>query len=178
MTANEFTTILTDVEATVNSRPLASLSENADDGNILVLTPNHLLHGKTLKPIPSEIYKGIENTKRDRTLAEKWKERQAITENFWNAWKKEYLTDLRKYHNSIQEKENIKVDSLCLVLTEKFTKRHWPIAAVNKLLYGRDGLVRSVEVRLPLKREDINADGSHKTHYKLLTRGIEHIIPI
>ena len=70
------------------------------------------------------------------------------------------------------------MDSLCLILTEKITKRHWPVGAVNKLLYGRDGLVRSVEVRLPLKKEDINADGSHKTQYKLLTRGIEHIIPL
>ena len=178
LTVNEFTTLLTDVEACVNSRPLGAISESPDDGNVIVLTPNHLLHGKTLKPIPTEIHRGVEKSKRDKSLAEKWKERKTIIENFWNAWKKEYLTDLRKYHNTIQKRENIKVDSLCLVLTEKVTRRHWPIAAVNKLLYGRDGLVRSVEVRFPLKREDINENGSHKTQYKLMTRGIEHIIPL
>ena len=178
LTVNEFTTLLTDVEACINSRPLGAISESPDDGNVIVLTPNHLLHGKTLKPIPTEIHRGVEISKRDKSLAEKWKERKTIIENFWNAWKKEYLTDLRKYHNTIQKRENIKVDSLCLVLTEKVTRRHWPIAAVNKLLYGRDGLVRSVEVRFPLKREDINENGSHKTQYKLMTRGIEHIIPL
>ena len=85
LTVNEFTTLLTDVEACVNSRPLGAISESPDDGNVIVLTPNHLLHGKTLKPIPTEIHRGVEKSKRDKSLAEKWKERKTIIENFWNA---------------------------------------------------------------------------------------------
>ena len=176
LNANEFYTLLTDVESCVNSRPLGAISESPDDGNIITITPNHLLHGKPLKPLPTEMYKGIEGLKRDKSLKEKWHTRQKIIENFWTAWKKEFLTDLRKYHNSIGEKENIKLNACVLILTEKITKRDWPIGAVNKLLYGRDGLVRSVEVRMPLKASDINPDGSYKTQYKLLTRGIEQII--
>ena len=68
LNANEFYTLLTDVESIVNSRPLGALSESLDDGNILTLASNHLLHGKIIKPLPSEIYKGIENVKKDRSL--------------------------------------------------------------------------------------------------------------
>ena len=65
-----------------------------------------------------------------------------------------------------------------LVLTEKITKRDWLIGTVNQLLRGRDGLVRSIEVRLPLKASQVNDDGTHKTQYKIIRRGIENIIPL
>ena len=60
----------------------------------------------------------------------------------------------------------------------KITKRDWPIGAINQLLRGRDGLVRSVEVRLPLKASQVDDDGTHKTQYKIIRRGVEHIIPL
>ena len=65
-----------------------------------------------------------------------------------------------------------------LVLTEKITKNDWPIGAINQLLRGRDGLVRSVEIRLPLKSSQIDDEGKHKTQYKVIRRGIESIIPL
>ena len=178
LTANEFYTLLTDVESIVNSRPLGAISESPDDNNIITITPNHLLHGKSLKPLPLEIHKGLENEKREKSLKEKWILRQKIIENFWAAWKKEYLTNLREFHNTTQKRENLKENDCVLVLTEKITKRDWPIGAINQLLRGRDGLVRSVEVRLPLKASQVDDDGTHKTQYKLIRRGVEHIIPL
>ena len=62
----------------MNSIPLSSLPENLDDGNIIVLKPKHLIHGKSLKPIPNEIYKGVESTKRDKPSEQKWKELKYI----------------------------------------------------------------------------------------------------
>ena len=106
--ANEFYTLLTDVESIVNSRPLGAISESPDDGNIITITPNHLLHGKCLKPLPTEIYKGIENVKKEKTTREKWILRQKIIENFWSAWKKEYLTNLREFNSKTQKKGKFK----------------------------------------------------------------------
>ena len=103
LTANEFYTLLTDVESIVNSRPLGAISESPDDDNIITITPNHLLHGKSLKPLPLEIHKGLENEKREKSLKEKWILRQQIIENFWSAWKREYLTNLRDF--TTQRKE-------------------------------------------------------------------------
>ena len=178
LTANEFYTLLTDVESIVNSRPLAAISESPDDGNILTITPNHLLHGKSLKPLPLEMHKGLENIRKEKSIKEKWILRQQIIENFWSAWKREYLTNLREFHSTTQRRENLKENECVLVLTEKITKNDWPIGAINQLLRGRDGLVRSVEIRLPLKSSQIDDEGKHKTQYKVIRRGIESIIPL
>ena len=73
---------------------------------------------------------------------------------------------MREFHNTTQRRENLKENDYALVLTEKITKRDWPIGAINQLLMGRDGLVRSVEVRLPLKAHQVDDDGKHKHSIK------------
>ena len=113
---------MTDEETIVNSRPLGAISESPDDGDIITITPNHLLHGKCLKPLPTKIYIGIENVKKEKTTREKWILLQKIIENFWSAWKKEYLTNLREFHSKTQKKENLKREDLVLVPTENNEK--------------------------------------------------------
>ena len=55
-TENELYTILTDIEATSNMRPLTVTSENPDDNNIIPITLCHLTIGSAIRPFPSEIY--------------------------------------------------------------------------------------------------------------------------
>ena len=50
LTYEEFYTLLTEVEACVNSRPLAALSSQPGDGD--ALTPGHFLVGEPLKSLP------------------------------------------------------------------------------------------------------------------------------
>ena len=172
----DFYTLLTDIEAALNSWPLAGISEDADDGNILPITPSHLIIGRSLKPLPTEIYKGIEEPKKNVYLKERWKLRHQIMEKFWNSWKKEYLTELRKYHNKTQLQDNLKPGDYVLILTEKTTKMSWPVGVIADTFKGRDGLVRTVEIRLPLDACDIDSTGKPKKQYKSIRRGIESII--
>ena len=51
----EMTTILTQIEACLNSRPLGTLPHNDDDG-IEMLTPGHFLIGRPLQAIPDHPY--------------------------------------------------------------------------------------------------------------------------
>ena len=67
LTETEFYTVLTDVEASVNVRPLSSTSENPDDKNILPLAPSHIMLGRTLDTIPNE-YTKESKTKRKTNL--------------------------------------------------------------------------------------------------------------
>ena len=54
---------------------------------------------------------------------------------------------------------------MVLLETDKKKKFQWPVARVNKIIYGKDGLVRTVFVRT-------------KENKALLTRGIHEIYPL
>ena len=176
LTETEFYTILTDIEACINSRPLAKLSENADDNNLSCITPSHLIIGKTLRPIPPDIHEQIEAPRQNMDLIKRWKLRDKIAKLFWSRWIKEYLSELRQYHNSNQSTKNLKPGDYCLVISEKTGKYDWPTAVITDVFKGRDGLVRTVEVKLPHSAADISDKGHPLKQIKTIRRGIESII--
>ena len=57
----EMNTVLTDCEATRNIRPLSTISENADDNNLLPLPPCHPSLGKSFIPLTTDIRSYKEN---------------------------------------------------------------------------------------------------------------------
>ena len=59
------------MEACINSRPLAKLSENADDENLSCITPSHLIIGKTLRPIHPEIQQHIPSSRKKYRFGKK-----------------------------------------------------------------------------------------------------------
>ena len=76
--------IMTEVESTVNSRPLANVSDNIDDYE--ALTPNHFLLGRRFCNTLV-----INNKEVDVTLQRKQKTFQAATNMFWSRWTRKYL---------------------------------------------------------------------------------------
>jgi len=80
-------TILASIEAAINSRPLTH-----DDGPE-ILTPAHFLHGGRLYSIPT----GPEPTL-TKGLTKEFRLQQQVVEDFWKRWTKEYLLELRSYH--------------------------------------------------------------------------------
>ena len=83
----EFTTILTQIEACLNSRPLCATTSHSQDG-ILVLTPWHFLIGRPLHSYP-------ETTITEQpSLFKRWTLCQAVVHHFWRRWSAEYLQHL------------------------------------------------------------------------------------
>ncbi|XP_037529398.1 uncharacterized protein LOC119406739 [Rhipicephalus sanguineus] len=142
----ELTTVLYEVEAVINSRPLTFTYEDAREPE--PLSPAHFLVGRkltTLSPhhLPAEIPGG------DAHLSRRWKYRSAMAEGFWRRWRKEYLLELRSAHLSHPTtSSDLKIGDLVL-LKEDHLKRHmWKIARIKETFKGRDGRVRACRLAL------------------------------
>ena len=84
-TFEEFNTLLCQVEACMNSRPLLPLNTHSDDG-IEVLTPGHFIIGRSLQTLPS-----LDLTSQRLPLLKQWSLCQALLQHWWQRWSKEYL---------------------------------------------------------------------------------------
>jgi len=84
----ELTTMLCQVEACLNSRPLTS--QSSDPESFAVLTPAHFLVGGclTLPPEPRQPERPVNYLKR-------WQLVQGMTQGFWRRWSSEYLRSLQ-----------------------------------------------------------------------------------
>jgi hypothetical protein len=148
ITLEELTTLVTEVEAMLNDRPLTYVND-CDP-----LTPSLLLHGRLLNTLPYESVDDEELTDptfatADRSSLEKRTMRLAnIHENFWKRWSTEYLTALRERHNPNGKTENtIKVGDVVTVHSDDKRRVNWNLAIVLKLIYSNDGLVRSATIK-------------------------------
>ena len=83
---------------------------------------------------------------------------------FRELWLEQYLPQLQERQCWRTKEPNLKIGDLVLLETKNKKQFQWPIARVNKIMRGKDGLVRTVLVRT-------------KTSRGLLRRGIHEIFP-
>lgn len=77
------------IETVLNSRPIASLSEDPNDLNYL--TPGHFLVGTPLNSFP---YVDLSETNENRLV--RWQRVEQLRQHFWARWTAEYLNSLQK----------------------------------------------------------------------------------
>ena len=141
LTFEEFSTILAQIEACLNSRPLVPMS-TADDDGIEVLTPGHFLIGKPLSalPDPSFSYRSV-------SLLRRWHLYQNLVRHFWQRWCKEYLSAINKHNKWRNPTRNIAVGDIVLLQESGLVPTKWPLGKVTEVYPGRDDLVRVVTVK-------------------------------
>ena len=88
LTYEEMATILTQIEACLNSRPLQPMSD--DPGDVTALTPGHFLVGGPLLAVPDP---PVEEVPRSRLS--RWHLLQQMRLQFWRSWSREYLQTLQ-----------------------------------------------------------------------------------
>ena len=137
-----FCTLITEVEAIVNSRPLTL--ENINDPESMPLTPNHLLTMKSkVVMTPPGIFQ-----KADVYCRKRWRAVQHLANTFWDRWRKEYLLTLQSRQKWTTEKRNFQTGDVILLKDEQASRNSWPMGIVSETFSGKDDLVRSVNVRL------------------------------
>ena len=148
----ELQTLICEVEAVINSRPLSYLHTESSEPS--PLTPAHFLTGQritTLPPYPL----GLRNSSSEKTTAtqlnKRLQYRQRLSTNFWNRWKKDYLMELRSAHHvSNPSNQSIfKVGDVVLIHEDKQPKHMWKMGRIADTFMGRDGKIRACAVRVP-----------------------------
>ena len=141
LTFEELTTVLTQVEACLNSCPLVATDPQDDDG-IEVLTPGHFLVGHPLcaLPDPAASFRSV-------SLLRRWHLCQNLVRQFWQRWSSEYLTSLNKIYKWQHPSRNLAVGDVVVLREDGITPTKWPLGRVVEIYPGRDNLTRVASVR-------------------------------
>ena len=135
----EFSTILIQVEACLNSRPLTPLPESTDA--IEVLTPGHFLIGRPLTALPDE--SDIEEI----SPLKRWRLCQTLTNHLWRRWSREYIETMWKISKWHTPSRNLREGDIVCLRDEPLAPTRWPLARVIKVHPGKDGQVRVATVK-------------------------------
>lgn len=141
LTFEEYSTVLAQVEALVNSRPLCALNDDVTSFN--ALTPAHFLIGESLVQLPDE--QDFRNTPMNRLT--RWNVVQRITQDFWTRWHNEYIGTLINRKKWLIEQRNFKIDDLIIIKDENLPPLRWKMGRIVQLHTGNDGLVRSITIK-------------------------------
>ncbi|KAL0822355.1 hypothetical protein ABMA28_004450 [Loxostege sticticalis] len=140
---DEFNTILCQIEAILNSRPLTIQSNDPSDP--LPLTPGHFLIGEPLTSLPEFDY----NSENPSRLV-RWQVIQQATQHFWKRWSVEYLHQLSQRSKWFRDTSYtpLKEGTVVVLVDNNLPPLQWRLARVHKLHPGADGVTRVVTVRI------------------------------
>ena len=141
LTFEELSTVLTQIEACLNSRPLVPL--NNDDDGIEALTPGHFLIGRPLQTLPDDSFVYMDSVSSLR----RWKLCQALLSHFWKRWSREYVTQLNRFTKWNHPSRDIAVGDLVILKDDSPLPTRWPLARVVGVHPGGDGFVRVATVK-------------------------------
>lgn len=137
----ELETVFTGVESLLNLRPLTTISDVPNDEP--VLTPNHFLIGKMGGDIvPENVDTTVFNAKT------RWRRIQELVRHVWKRWMKEYLPHIGSRNKWLEEKKNVSVGDVVVVIDPDAARRDWKVGRVEQVYPGNDGLVRVVDVNI------------------------------
>ena len=135
-------TFMAEAEKILNDRPLTPVSSDPRDP--LALTPNMVLLMKSNRCLPVGVFN------KDDVYAKRWwKQIQYLADVFWRRWLREYLPLLQKRQKWQRKITNVKKGDVVLVASDHSPRGQWPLARVDEVNYGRDGLVRSCVIKTP-----------------------------
>jgi len=136
----ELSTLLTKIEACLNSRPLSPMSEDPTD--LLALTPGHFFVGGPLLSIVEPKVKG-----ETKSILNRWHHLKSLHQELCTRWKDEYLKELHKSKNSQVPTENLRGGDIVVFKDDNLPSNEWRLGRIDSVFPGTDGNVREVNVR-------------------------------
>jgi len=130
-TYEELSTLLAEIEACLNSRPLCTLSD--DPFNQIYLSSGHFLIAEPLTQLPTIDYTNVKCNRLSR-----WQTYQQQIQRFWQRWSPDYLQSLQQRQQWQRTSPNLQPGNLVLLKEDNTTPLHWPIAVITETHPGKD----------------------------------------
>lgn len=132
-------TLLTEIEHSVNSRPLTHVSVDPRDEE--ALTPNHFLIGTSSGEVKLGKYDA-----QAVSLRNQWRIAQAFADAFWKRWLREYVPTLIPRKKWLQRESPLAVGDVVLVVDLQATRNSWKKGTIVEVYEGADGEVRVAKI--------------------------------
>ena len=148
----EISTTLAEIEICLNCRPIGYLNEDINSNK--VLTPALLMYGNSNPLLPPLSLVTPEMLPRDTKFASRrMRYLDKIQNSFWSRWSSSYLQFLTDTHFNLRRRENSaqqvpKENDIVLVKDPLKARYLWKMGRVSQVFKGRDGLIRSVEIKV------------------------------
>jgi len=139
-TYEELCTLLSEIEACLNSRPLCALSNDPTCSSYL--SPGHFLIGNSIVQLPTADMTDIKCNRLSR-----WQLIQQQAQLFWKRWSADYLNTLQQRQRWQQAAPNLQLGDVVLIKEDNTTPLHWPTAIIADTHPGPDQRLRVVTVK-------------------------------
>lgn len=136
----DMSTILTQIESLMNSRPLLPITEDPND--LAALTPAHFLIGTSMTALPDPNLQSVPAHSLDH-----YQKLQLHVQKFWSHWRTEYLQELQKDTQNFKQNDQITPGRMVIVVDEMQAPIRWPLARIVAVYPGEDNITRVVTLR-------------------------------
>ncbi|XP_059049738.1 uncharacterized protein LOC131844790 [Achroia grisella] len=140
LTYEEFNTVLTQVEAVLNSRPLSPMSTDPHD--YYPLSPAHFLVGRPLTAPPCSDVQDFTPSNLTR-----YQRVEQIRQHFWTRWSKEYISEMQIRNKWKTRQADLKPNTLVLIKDDHLPPLKWRLGRIISTLPGKDGVSRVADIR-------------------------------
>lgn len=140
LTYEEMSTLLAQIEACLNSRPLNALTTDVDDTD--PLTAGHLLIGSPLNLIPEPSLLSL----KDNTL-DRFQSIQKGLQTFWKRFYVEYLHNCHPRKKWYTQNENLCIGDLVVIIQDNMPPAKWLTGRVKEVHPSTDKLIRLVTLK-------------------------------
>jgi hypothetical protein len=135
----ELLTVLAQVEALINSRPLTAMS--SDPSEPTALTPAHFLNTAPLLSLPAP------EVSQSSRLLDRYALLDRLVQSFWRRWRAEYLHTLQsraKWNSNIVP---IREGVVVVINVDNAPPFTWPLGVIERVHPSKDGVTRVATVK-------------------------------
>jgi hypothetical protein len=173
LTTEEFNTLLCQIEAILNSRPLTQMSDDPNETS--ALTPGHFLVGRALVALPHPDLTELPPNRLDR-----WQMLQRYLQDIWKSFSRDYLSTLQSRPKWYMPLPDLAPGILVLLLDNdsKIGPQTWRLGRITYVSPGDDDKTRVCDVMLKSTVPDPKDPLQHKVKSTVLRRSISKVSPL